>query len=119
MAGGMTQGSSETLLQRVQNAREREAARARHGTAGFHGKRPADWADALGEASPAALPPPIKHCWYHGPHGSQPALLLGWRHLDGHYDGRIAVAALEADGWAIVEMWVEQGMLSPAYCSDS
>lgn len=113
MAGGMDPGGRETLLQRVENTRANEAARrAEHGTAGFHGKRPADWADALSPAKPASPPPPpIKHCWYDGPHGRQAALLLEWRQTDGYYRGRIAVAAPEPDGWAIVELWVEQGML--------
>ncbi|GAA5130654.1 hypothetical protein GCM10023339_61480 [Alloalcanivorax gelatiniphagus] len=116
MAGGMTPGGRETLVQRVENTRADEASRrAEHGTAGFHGRRPADWADALaGKAEPASRPPDVKHCWYDGPHGRQAALLLGWRQLDGYYSGRIAVAAPEPDGWAIVEMWVEQGMLAPA-----
>lgn len=120
MAGGMTPGGRETLLQRVENTRANEAARQaqQHGTAGFHGKRPADWADSISDRAPAsnqqATPPPIKHCWYDGPHGRQAALLLEWRQIEGYYRGRIAVAAPEPDGWAIVEMWVEQGMLSPA-----
>lgn len=65
------------------------------------------------EPAPPASPPPIKHCWYHGPNGRQAALLLGWRQLEGRYRGRIAVAAPEPDGWAIVELWVDQAMLSP------
>lgn len=113
MAGGMTPDGRETLLQRVENTRANEAARAAHGTAGAHGKRPADWADAL--AGKSEQPPDIKHCWYDGPNGRQAALLLGWRNLGGHYDGRIAVAALEpGEGWGIVEMWVGAAMLSPA-----
>ena len=28
--------------------------------------------------------------------------------------GRVAVASLEPEGWIIVEMWVDQAMLSPA-----
>ncbi|WP_224279159.1 hypothetical protein [Nocardioides lacusdianchii] len=115
MAGGMTPGGRETLAQRTQTTREREAARRYgHGTSDFHGTPPAPWADALTDATPADHPPPVKHCWYDGPRGRQPALLLGWRNTGGHYDGRIAVAAPEPDGWAIVEMWVSQGMLSPA-----
>ncbi|NYE35646.1 hypothetical protein F4692_000750 [Nocardioides cavernae] len=116
MAGGMTPGGRETLAERLAATRARDAER-QHGTHGFHGKRPADWADVLraeprlADAAPAA--PAIKHCWYDGPHGRQAALLLEWRGFDGYFRGRIAVAAPEADGWAIVEMWVEQGMLSP------
>lgn len=116
MAGGMTSGGGETLAERVANTRAREADR-QHGTHGFHGKRPADWSDVLKEnpspANPVPETPTIKHCWYDGPYGRQAALLLEWRGFDGYFRGRIAVAAPEADGWAIVEMWVEQGMLSP------
>ena len=114
MAGGMTPGGRETLLARVENTRANEAARrAEHGTAGFHGKRPADWADAL-SGKPEPAPPSVKHCWYDGPHGRQAALLLEWRGGPGHYDGRIAVAAVEpGQGWGIVEMWVSSAMLSP------
>jgi hypothetical protein len=106
MAGGMSSGGREA---------ERQAV---HGTQRLDGKRPARWADALTGSEPGAPPdpstvPPGEHCWYDGPPGRQAALLLKWRGGDGQYDGRIAVAALEPDGWAIVEMWVEQGMLSP------
>ena len=108
----MTTGGRETLAQRVENTRAREAG---HGTAGLHGERPAYRADSRVEPStPAAVSPPIRHCWYDGSHGRQAALLLGWRNVGGRYSGRIAVAALEPVGWAIVEMWVDQGMLFPA-----
>lgn len=111
----MTLGGRETLAERVANTRAREAER-QHGTHGFHGKRPADWADALRDtpsAAPAPAAPAVKHCWYNGPYGRQAALLLKWRGFDRSFHGRIAVAAPEADGWAIVEMWVKQRMLSP------
>lgn len=112
-------GEHGTILERVQATSANEAARAAggHSTADLHGKRPADWADVLRDRranNEQATPPPIKHCWYDGPHGPQAALLLEWRGGDGHYDGRIAVATLEPDGWAIIEMWVEQGLLRPA-----
>ena len=107
----MTPGGRENLAQRVANTRAREAG---HGTSDLHGKRPASWAGSLAESpQPATQVPPVRHCWYNGPHGRQAALLLEWRGGGGHYDGRIAVAALEPDGWAIVEMWVSAGMLSP------
>lgn len=47
------------------------------------------------QAEAPVQPPPIRHWWYDGPHGRQAASLLGWRNAGGHYDGRIAVAALE------------------------
>ncbi|WP_210441529.1 hypothetical protein [Nocardioides xinjiangensis] len=112
MAGGMTPGGHETLAQRVANTRARQG----HGTSDLHGQRPAGWfpgADSVPE--PVETAPPVRHCWYDGPHGRQPALLLGWRNTGGHYDGRIAVAAQEPGvGWGIVEMWVSAAMLSPA-----
>ena len=110
MAGGMASGGRETLAQRVANTHAREAG---HGTQDAHGKRPASWADSLTE-TPRPAPPPIKHCWYDGPNGRQAALLLGWRQVEGRYSGRVAVASLEPEGWIIVEMWVDQAMLSPA-----
>ena len=100
MARGTTHGNSE----------------AQHGTAGFHGRRPARWAESLRqlEPPPPPAPPPVKHCWYDGPYGRQAALLLGWSNpIDGHRRGRVAVAIPDGSGWTIVEMWVEQEMLNP------
>jgi hypothetical protein len=58
--------------------------------------------------------PTTRHCWYDGPHGRQAALLLEWRRIGGGWSGRIAVAAPETVGWALVEMWVDEGLLAPA-----
>lgn len=94
------------------------SARTGHSTQGFHGKPPADWSAPLrdGPRAPAAPPPELKHCWYSGPHGRQPALLLRWRRVEGGHDGLIVVAAPDetGTGWAVVEMWVEAALLSPA-----
>lgn len=112
-----------TLADRIAQTKANELARETgptHGTAGFHGTRPAPWADALRDPPAAAAPSepehPANHCWYDGPHGRQAALLLEWSE-GGRVErrGRVAVACLEPDGhWSMVEMWVEQGMLSPA-----
>jgi hypothetical protein len=113
MAGGMTSGGRETLAQRVANTRARQGGS--HGTSDLHGKRPADWTDVLREPATGSQPPPVRHCWYDGSNGRQAALLLGWRNVSGHYDGRIAVAVEEPGvGWGIVELWVSGEMLSPA-----
>lgn len=117
MAGGMTPGRGETLAERIATTQAREAERRGHGTAGFHGKRPAAWSDVLRDAPPVAHQPADagKHCWYDGPYGRQAALLLEWSQgVRGHRRGRIAVATPEPDGWAIIEMWVEQDVLHPA-----
>lgn len=89
----------ETLAERVANTRAREAGSPRA---------------AQSEPQPEPEPPLVKHAWYDGPRGRQAALLLGWRNIQGRYDGRICVAAPDGDGWAIVEMWVDGAMLSPA-----
>lgn len=103
----------ETLAQRVADTR----ARTGHGTQDAHGMRPASWAaPAPTQKSPASPPPPLRHCWCTGPYGPQPALLLRWRSVDGHYDDLIIVAAPDEDGsgWAVVEMWTDCALLSPA-----
>ena len=105
----MSPGGGESLAERVASTR----ARQEHGTQDLHGNRPAPWADALSESpSPAPSPPPVRHCFYEGPHGRQAALLLEWRRIGDRHDGRICVAAPDAGGWALVEMWVDQGMLT-------
>ncbi|MFC7723609.1 hypothetical protein ACFQW6_00730 [Nocardioides sp. GCM10028917] len=113
----------ETLAERVANTRARQmsSATSGHSTADLHGKRPnapAPWAaPPPGPASPGPPPPSIKHCWYDGPYGRQPALLLRWRRIAGdHYDGLIIVAAPDETGtsWVVMEMWAEASLLSPA-----
>ena len=95
MAGGMNRKPrperSENLAERVAATRAREA----------------------GEKD-EVHPPLVKHAWYDGPYGRQPVLLLGWRNIQGRFDGRICLVAPDAGGWAIVEMWVDGAMLSPA-----
>lgn len=104
----MTSDGDETPLQRV----DTRPCQRGHSTQGFHGNPPAPWADALSEDR-QSWPPVLQHCWYDGPYGRQAALLIEWRCIAGGYDGRIVVPAREPDGWAVVEMWVESGMLSP------
>lgn len=101
----MGRGGGENLAQRVANTRAREA-----------GINP----DASPYAAPTpptigspAPPPGVKHAWYDGPYGRQPALLLKWRNIQGRYDGLICVAAPDGVEWALIEMWVDGAMLAP------
>lgn len=107
----MSSRRGESLAQRVAHTR----ARQEHGTQDLHGDRPAPWADVLAESSaaPSPTPPPVRHCFYDGPYGRQAALLLEWRKVGDGYDGRVVVAAPDTGGWSVVELWVEQGLLSP------
>ena len=62
----------------------------------------------------AAPPPPVKHCWVNGVHGRLPGLLLGWRQAGEGWQGRVVRLVHDADGWAVVEEWVDAGLLDPA-----
>lgn len=118
VAGGMSRKSDgfprETLAQRVENTRARTGG---HSTQDAHGTRTASWtAPAPTTTSPISPPPPLRHCWYRSAYGLQPALLLRWRNVGGHYDGLIIVAAPDkgGTGWAVVEIWTDSALLSPA-----
>ena len=104
MAGGMSRKArrerTETLAERVAATRARQAGEA---------EPPAATAQ-----QPQVQPPLLKHAWYDGPYGRQAVLLLGWRRIEDRYDGRICLVAPDDGGWAIVEMWVDGAMLSPA-----
>ena len=108
MAGGMSRrperGTGETLAERVAATRARQAGSPASPVPGSMPSAP----------PPTLVPPVVKHAWYDGPYGRQPALLLGWRNIQGRFDGRICVAVPDDGGWALVEMWVDGAMLSPA-----
>jgi hypothetical protein len=121
MGGQNGTSPRETLAERVAITRARQAGLG-HGTAGFHSTPPtmppASWASLpMAPPSPASPPPPLRHCFYEGPHGRQPALLLKWRCIEQHWDGLIVVAAPDAtgEGWAVVEMWTDSALLKPAH----
>jgi hypothetical protein len=98
MAGGIGTGG-ESLAQRIANTKANtERQLARH---------------ELGYSGDAGGAPSIRHCWYDGPHGRQAGLLLEWRASTGIWRGRIAVAAQDDSGWALVEQWVDADMLTP------
>lgn len=80
----------------------------------------AEWATPPHERPCARhlLPPPLRHCWYDGGlYGRQAALLLKWRTVEDRYDGLVVVATFDEAGerWAVTEMWVDSGLLSPVW----
>ena len=129
MAGGKGRKDEsfprETLAERVaatrarQNGQEQPPVRTGHTTADFHRQQPAappSWtALPTNPAVPTTPPPVIKHAWYRGPLGRQPALLLRWRSTgEGQFDGLVCTVMPDGDGYALVEFWVDAGLLSPA-----
>ncbi|WP_156409779.1 hypothetical protein [Nocardioides sp. Soil796] len=71
---------------------------------------------SLASSGTVSKRPDLRHCWYAGPHGRQAALLIGWRRVSptAGWEGHIAVAAPDDDGWSIVTLWVGAGMLEAA-----
>ena len=97
----MSTRRGESLVARVATTQQRQTS-----------PPPAE-SPASATAAPSDVPPPTRHCWYDGPHGRQAALLLEWRRVGGGWAGRVAVAAPDPGGWALVEMWVDAGLLAP------
>lgn len=97
-----------------------------HGTAGFHGRRPRSagpWTAPPAPDRPPDQPSPVgrpvaQHVWYFGGlEGRQPALLVGWRSIEGRWDGLICTLVPDDQGHAVVQMWVDSQLLAP--CSPS
>ncbi|ABL79359.1 hypothetical protein Noca_4773 (plasmid) [Nocardioides sp. JS614] len=66
-------------------------------------------------ADPQAPPPSIKHCWVTDRHGQLPALLIGWRQVEGSWSGRVVRAVRDPDGnWLVVEEWLPAELLTSA-----
>lgn len=60
--------------------------------------------------APQPEPPPMKHCWVTDRHGRLPALLIGWRQVEGSWSGRVVHAVLDPDdNWIVVEEWLRPG----------
>jgi hypothetical protein len=61
---------------------------------------------------------PARHCWVadavDGTGVKRPGLLVEWREGAAGWEGRVVyVAALRADGWAVVEEWLPASLLTP------
>lgn len=89
-----------------------------HGTAGFHGRRPkasGPWTAVAPTHDHAPGQPPVaQHVWYFGGlHGRQPALLVGWRSIEGRWEGLVCTLVPEGEGHAVVQMWVDAQLLAP------
>lgn len=60
------------------------------------------------------VPATLEHCWVSDVHGRLPALLLEWRRTGTGFQGRVVRPVYdEAEGWLIVEEWLDSSLLSP------
>jgi hypothetical protein len=66
-----------------------------------------------GQTLPAS-PSGVKHCWVIDHNGRLPGLLLEWRRIGDHYDGRVVRLMHDGDAWIVVEEWLPQTMLEKA-----
>lgn len=71
-------------------------------------------AQTHGTETTQGQPPTFKHCWVAGRHGRLPGLLLQWRSIEGHWEGRVVHPVLETDGWVVVEEWIDARLLDDA-----
>lgn len=68
----------------------------------------------VASAPPPPVPATLKHCWVSDVHGRLPALLLEWRRTGTGFQGRVVRPVYdEAEGWLIVEEWLDSSLLSP------
>ena len=75
------------------------------------GRAPATPGIPAPEPSPAAGPPPVRHCWVSDRHGRLPGLLLEWRRRPDGWHGRVVHLVEDEHGWALVEEWLPAGLL--------
>jgi len=68
-----------------------------------------------GPPQAAAEPPAVlKHCWVVDSRGKLPALLIGWRQVDGAWEGRVVRPfQTAAGGWLIEDVWLPADQLEP------
>ncbi len=97
MAGGYGRGAGIPLEDRVR------AGRSEQSTA---------------TVSAASSGQPARHCWITVPadgSAARPCLLLEWRRVGRHWEGRVVYAAeLRPGRWAAVDEWVPAELLSAA-----
>ena len=67
---------------------------------------------------------PARHCWVAGAADDRgvkrAGLLVEWRTASAGWEGRVVyVARLRAGGWAVVEEWLPESLLSHASAGDS
>ena len=89
-----------------------EGAQTGGQTSGQTGGQPSGQARAPGDRS--RLPP--RHCWVLNPPsapGRWPGLVVGWRSVGGHWEGRVVVVLGRGRYAAVLDVWMREEQLTP------
>ena len=68
-----------------------------------------------GEADRRLMPP--RHCWVTDPPaapGRWPGVVVGWRTVDGRWEGRVVVVVGRGPGAGVLDLWLGEHQLAPA-----
>jgi hypothetical protein len=60
---------------------------------------------------------PPRHCWVTDPPaapGRWPGVVVAWRALDGRWEGRVVVVVGSGQGAGVLDVWLDEGQLTPA-----
>jgi hypothetical protein len=93
---------------------------ARRSADAFRDARAGDRARAGGAGRPvdanrASRPP--RHCWVTDPPtapGRWPGVVVGWRAVDGRWEGRVVVVVGSGPAAAVLDLWLGEEQLAPA-----
>jgi hypothetical protein len=75
----------------------------------------ADRADRPTESDRRRMPP--RHCWVTDPPaapGRWPGVVVGWRAVDGRWEGRVVVVVGSGPGAGVLDLWLGEDQLAPA-----
>jgi hypothetical protein len=93
---------------------------ARRSADAFRAARAADRAREAGDGRPAdpdrrRMRP--RHCWVTDPPaapGRWPGVVVGWRPVEGGWEGRVVVVVGSGPGAGVLDLWLGEAQLTPA-----
>jgi hypothetical protein len=74
-----------------------------------------DRSDRSGEGDRRRMPP--RHCWVTDPPaapGRWPGVVVGWRTVDGRWEGRVVVVVGSGADAGVLDLWLGEDQLAPA-----
>lgn len=105
-SGGWGRQEAQRSADAFRAARESERARAgRRSTRGSSGR----------DADRTRFPP--RHCWVTDPPaapGRWPGVVVGWRAVDGGWEGRVVVVVGSGPAAGVLDLWLGEAQLTPA-----